>query len=284
MIYSKTIDLMDPVRLPVIDLLYRLADDGLIIGHRNSEWTGLGPAMEEDIAFSNMAQDKMGHALAMYNLLHEMGEPEPDVLVYQRREEEFRCCSLVVLECFDESARTADSPLSNNPTRDSLLAHGDWAIALVRQFFFSAGDEVRFAALAESTFAPLAALARKFRGEIKYHTMHDEAMLQRLGRGTTKSGQRIQTAVDALWPHALGMFEPTNHDKVLVQSGICPLESELCDAWRESVEPLLRKSGIDVPAKANPIYGGRSGKHSPELTALLDDLQKVARLDPGAKW
>jgi ring-1,2-phenylacetyl-CoA epoxidase subunit PaaC len=46
------------------ELLYKMADDLLIIGHRNSEWTGLGPILEEDISFSSMAQDKLGHSQA----------------------------------------------------------------------------------------------------------------------------------------------------------------------------------------------------------------------------
>src|ERR1700741_5567847 len=86
------------------ELLYKMADDQLILGHRNSEWTGLGPMLEEDIAFSSVAQDKMGHALAFYNLLHELGEADPDTLVYARTPEQFRCASLVVLECFTKEA------------------------------------------------------------------------------------------------------------------------------------------------------------------------------------
>ena len=53
------------------DLLFRMADDELILAHRHSEWTGLGPLLEEDIAFSSIAQDKLGHAQALYNILQE---------------------------------------------------------------------------------------------------------------------------------------------------------------------------------------------------------------------
>lgn len=267
----------------VIDLLYRLADDGLIIGHRNSEWTGLGPILEEDIAFSSVAQDKMGHALAFYNLLHELGEPEPDLLVYTRGPEEFRCASLVVLECFPVAEDSKGEVLCNNPTRDRLVSTGDWALSLVRQFFFSESDAVRFEALSTSSFEPLAQLVRKFRGEIKYHTMHGRAMLAKLGSADT-SRARIQAAVDVLWPHALGLFEPTAHDAVLAEAGVSPTEAELCKAWRQEVEPLLHDAGLQIPAGARPVYGGRAGKHPPEMKALLGDLQKVARLDPGAKW
>lgn len=268
----------------VVDLLYRLADDGLIIGHRNSEWTGLGPLLEEDIAFSSVAQDKMGHALALYNLLHELGEPDPDTLVYTRTSEQFRCASLVVLECFTNETAKSAAMLSNNPTRDRLVAAGDWSQSLVRQFFFSEADAVRFAALSSSTFEPLAHLVRKFRGEIKYHTMHGRAMLKKLGGAMGDSRDRIQAAIDLLWPHALGLFEPTAHDKTLAEAGISPTESALCDAWRKEVEPIMRDAGLKIPANAKPAYGGRAGRHPADMKSLLDDLQKVARMDPGAKW
>src|SRR5947207_1781747 len=80
------------------DLLYRMADNELVIGHRGSEWTGLGPILEEDIAFSSIAQDQIGHALANYSILNtEFGEADPDTLAYTRQEKDYKCCQLVEL-------------------------------------------------------------------------------------------------------------------------------------------------------------------------------------------
>ena len=76
-------------------LLYRMADDSLIIAHRNSEWTGLGPILEEDIAFSSIAQDKLGHALSLYTLLNNLGEKEPDTIAFTRHTKDFTCCQFV---------------------------------------------------------------------------------------------------------------------------------------------------------------------------------------------
>src|SRR5688500_18914074 len=119
-------------------LLTAMADDALIQGHRNSEWTGIGPIMEEDIAFSSMAQDKIGHAQALYQILHEQfGMSEPDVLGFQRKETEFKSCQLVEL------------PI------------GDYAFSLVRHFFFDHADALRYEMLAQSSFQPLANLAKK---------------------------------------------------------------------------------------------------------------------------
>src|ERR1051326_7324009 len=78
------------------ELILKMADDALIIGHRNSEWTGIGPILEEDIAMSSMAQDKIGHALALYKILHEhFGDSDPDPLAFRRAEKDFKCCHLV---------------------------------------------------------------------------------------------------------------------------------------------------------------------------------------------
>lgn len=299
-----------PLKSALIDLLYRLADDSLIIGHRNSEWTGIGPVLEEDIAFSSMAQDKIGHAVAYYNLLHELGEPDPDDLAYARPIEAFRCCTLVALEACaqdDDDARSADfaatrpsstaaprsshgpdnrrpAALSNNPERDHLLQGGDWAKALVRQFFYSEADALRLAALEDSTYEPLAALARKLRGEVKYHVMHGRTLIDRLGRGTDGSRRKIQHAVDDLYPHALGMFEASRWDGALEEHRVAPAEMTLCERWRAAVLPLLAGAGLEFPNEAQPIYGGRAGRHPRDLYTLLQSMRRVRNLDPAAQW
>ena len=272
------------LRPALVDLLYRLGDDSLIIGHRNSEWTGIGPILEEDIAFSSMSQDKMGHAVAFYTLLHELGEPDPDRIAYARGSSEYRCCSLVVLECLTAMRADEEPPLCNNPVRDTLLHRGDWAASLVRQFFFSEADAVRMTSLEQSAYVPLAQLARKLRGELKYHTLHGRTMIERLGRATPDSRARLQASIDQLYPHALGMFESTKYDAALAEAAICPTEGELCERWQREMEPTLRKAGLQLPSGAKPIVGGRIGKHPAELTSLLDDLQRVYRLDPNAQW
>ena len=126
------------------DLLYKMADDALVIGHRNSEWTGIGPMLEEDLAFSSMAQDKVGHAQALYQILHDaLGEKTPDELAFQREEKEFKCCQLVEL------------PI------------GEYDFSLVRHFLFDHAELIRYEMLTASSFMPLAQLARKVKGEIK---------------------------------------------------------------------------------------------------------------------
>lgn len=242
------------------DLLFRLADDSLVLGHRDSEWTGLGPILEEDIAFSSMAQDKIGHALALYTLLHELGDADPDTLAFSRGPAQFRCCSL------------------------AALPRGEWAFSLVRQFFFAEADAVRFTALSQSTYDPLAKLARKLRGEVKYHVMHGRMWVRKLGLAADESRSRLQAAVETAFAHALGMFEPTRFDDALASEGVCPKEVDLCERWRDEVEPLLEEAGLRVPTDAKPVFGSRAGKHGRELVDLLESMQRVFRLDPTAKW
>lgn len=245
------------------DLLFRIADDALIYGHRNSEWTGLAPLLEEDIAFSSIAQDKLGHALALYGILHSMGHPDPDRLAFMRNEREYRCCQLVEL-----------------PTHD-------YAVALMRHVLFDYAERHRYQLLEESAFTPLAELARKVRGEIKYHTFHASTWLRMLGsEGTDESRARMQAALDLLFPYALGIFEPSPYDDELRASGIFVGEVALQQQWLDEIIPLLESSGYTVPSLSavEPVYGGRSGYHSEHLQPLLDEMTVVFRLDPDAEW
>ncbi len=268
----------------VVDLLYRLADDSILIGHRNSEWTGIGPILEEDIAFSSMAQDKMGHAAAYYTLLHELGEQDPDTLAFMRDAHDFRCCQFVALGNIAPDAPAESPDNCNNPTRDRLMAHGDWAISFVRQFLFVQADVVRNSALESSRYDPLASLCRKIRGELRYHTMHAESTLRHLAHGTDDSRDRIKKSFVYLWPYALGLFEATAHDQALADACICPTQADLQREWRARIDPMLADAGLTIDESVQPKFGGRTGKHEQALVDALADMQKVYRLEPTATW
>ena len=120
------------------ELLYKIADDQLILGHRNSEWTGFGPLLEEDIAFSSMAQDKVGHSQAMFTLLNQLGEQVPDTLAFMRPSNQFHNCILVE------------------------LPNGEYDFSLIRHFLFDTAEAIRFELLGHSSYLPLAELARRW--------------------------------------------------------------------------------------------------------------------------
>ncbi len=255
---------LEPELLPALkDLLYRMADDALILGHRHSEWTGLGPILEEDIAFSSIAQDKLGHAYALYQLLHELGEPEPDRVAFFRDAPEFRCCHLVE------------------------YPNGGYDFSLMRHFLFDVAEQWRYYLLEQSRYEPLAQLARKVRGEIKYHVFHATQWVVQLGaRGTEESHRRLQQALETAFPLALGIFEPSDYEEVLAHSGIFPGEQVLQQRWLEGIAPILKQATLKMPDLSDvvPAYGGRRGIHTPYLQPLLDEMGEVIRSEPDAEW
>jgi ring-1,2-phenylacetyl-CoA epoxidase subunit PaaC len=245
------------------DLLYKMADDALIIGHRNSEWTGIGPMLEEDLAFSSMAQDKIGHAQALYNILHEiLGEDTPDKVAFQREENKFKCCHFVEL------------PI------------GEYDFSIVRQFLFDHAEAIRYEMLASSSFEPLARLAKKIKGEIKYHTMHADTFLTQVARGNEESKARMQSALNYAFPFALGIFEKGDYEKELAAEGIFAGEAELKKKWLEKITPVLTYAALQLPTvdESKIVYGGRKGFHSEYLKPLLDEMCEVVRTDPEAEW
>ena len=246
------------------DLLYKMADDALIIGHRNSEWTGIGPMLEEDLAFSSMAQDKIGHAKALYQILHEvLGEPEPDKVAFLREDEKlFKCCQFVEL------------PI------------GEYDFSLVRQFLFDHAEAVRYDMLTGSSFQPLAQLAKKVKGEIKYHTMHADTFLKQLGHGTEESHARMQSALNYAMPYALGIFEKSEFENDLISQNLFAGEEAAKKLWFEKITPVIEAAGLQLPKVADDkiVYGGRKGFHSEYLKSLLDEMCEVVRTDPEAEW
>jgi ring-1,2-phenylacetyl-CoA epoxidase subunit PaaC len=161
-------------------LLLELADDELILGWRNSEWTGIAPFLEEDVAFSSIAQNEIGHARALYELAAAELGGDADSLAFDRRPEEYRCAPLVQLRLVP-----------------------DWARTIARHVLYETADAVRIAALKEHDDAELAGVAAKIEREEVYHRLHAEMWLERL-----RSEARFTDAVEELWPYALGVLEP----------------------------------------------------------------------------
>ena len=248
---------------PLKDLLYRMADDALVIAHRNSEWTGIGPLLEEDIAFSSIAQDKLGHAYALYQILESLGEADPDTTAFTRSAEAFRCCHLV------------EMPIT------------DYAFSLVRHFMYDMAESLRYEMLERSSAEPLAKLALKVRGEIKYHTFHATTWIEQLGaKGNEESHARMQSAVNEVYPLALGIFEPSSSEAALAAEGVFEGEAALEARWHDAITAVLERATLTLPDRSSvtPVYGGRNGYHTEHLQPLLDEMSEVFRIDPAAEW
>lgn len=244
------------------DLLYKMADDQLIYGHRNSEWTGIGPTLEEDISFSSIAQDKVGHAYNLYRLLEELGEGDPDITAFQRPAASYKCCQLVE------------------------YPSDDYAFSLMRHFMMDHAEYIRVEMLNESQYEPLQKLSKKLRGEVKYHLFHANTLVKQLGNGSEESKIRMQQALDKAFPLGLGIFEPGDYEEELAKAGIFKGEAVLREQWLEAIQAPIETAGLTMPDpdKARPAFGGRSGQHTKHLLPLLNEMTEVQQINPKAQW
>jgi ring-1,2-phenylacetyl-CoA epoxidase subunit PaaC len=248
--------------LALKELLYKMADDLLILGHRNSEWTGMGPLLEEDIAFSSMAQDKIGQSYALFQLLQGLGEQAPDTVAFTRNAEQFHNCVL------------------------NELPNQEYDFSLIRHFLFDTADALRWEMLTRSSYEPLAQLAKKIQGELRYHTLHANTWVKQLGSATEDSIGRLQKSLKTALPYALGMFEESPYEAAIISDKIFDGEKALMAAWKSKVEAVLSATQLGVPdwTVIVPMYGGRIGKHSEHLQPMLDEMSEVFRMDPTAEW
>jgi len=244
------------------ELLYKVADDLLILGHRNSEWTGFGPLLEEDIAFSSMAQDKIGQSYALYQILNNLGEQSPDTVAFTRNANQFHNCQLVE------------------------LPNQEYDFSLIRHFLFDTADAIRWEMLSQSSYEPLALLAKKIKGELRYHTMHANTWIKQLGSATEESVTRLQNSLNVAMPYALGIFEESPLEKEIISSGFFAGEQELKKRWLAKIEEVINKTQLHLPDLKiiSPVEGGRVGKHTEHLQPLLDEMSEVFRIDPTAEW
>jgi ring-1,2-phenylacetyl-CoA epoxidase subunit PaaC len=165
-----------------VRLLLQIADDELILGWRNSEWTGIAPFLEEDVAFSSIAQNEIGHARALYELAARELGTDADSLAFDRPLEEYRCAPLVELRRLE------------------------WARTIARHWLYETADEIRLETLKTSADPDIAGLAAKIDREELYHRMHAEMWIDRL-LASEEGRSRLDEALDELWPYALGVLD-----------------------------------------------------------------------------
>ena len=158
--------------------------------------------------------------------------------------------------------------------------------SLMRHFLFDHAESLRFEMLTHSSYEPLAALARKIKGELKYHVLHADLWVTKLGHGTEESHARMQSALNEAMPYALGLFETTPTEEQLIADGVFAGEKALQAKWLEVITPILEKAGLVIPdvSTLTPVYGGRNGYHSEHLQPLITEMSEVCRLDPTATW
>jgi ring-1,2-phenylacetyl-CoA epoxidase subunit PaaC len=252
--------LSEPLRDALAELLLALADDEFVIGFMESEWTGIAPLLEEDVAMSSLAQDELGHARAFYELLGGLTGRDPDQIAYDRPPDAFR------------HARLLDHP------------RGDWATTIARRYLYDTADAARLAALSGSSWTPLSELVGKIRREERYHLMHADAWLERLATADGEPRARLLAALDAMLPDAPSVLAPPSGEEPLLEAGVVMASaSDQAIAWRASIEPRLRQLNLPVPPPPQPSTPARTG-HSDAFRWLYEQFTAVRRLDPEATW
>lgn len=245
-------------------LLLATADDKLILGHHDSDWTGLAPILEEDIAFSSLAQDDIAHAQALYEHIASLTGGNADDIALGREPGEYRCATITELP--DEF---------------------NWAFALVRLMFCNVFNKLRFDRLAESSDTKLASLAKRLSAEQFVAIEHVDGWIERLGNGSDDARGRLQGAIDELQDHAVMLFEPVEGQDELVSGGFYPGDdAAMFDAWAQQIGDLANRANLRVfLERPDPSrVGGRRGSHTAHLKPLLDEMCEVYRIEPGASW
>lgn len=246
----------------MLDYLLRLGDNTLVLSQRLSEWCGHGPVLEQDIALTNIALDLLGQARMYLTYAGEVegkGRSEDDI-AYFRDAHQFRNCLL------------AERP------------NGDFAQTIARQFFFDVFNYYQLQALRQSTDQRLADIAEKALKEATYHLRFSSDWVLRLGDGTELSHQKMQAAVDLLWPFTGEMTTPDALDLEMTAQGIAPDLQEIKALWEKKVTEVLQEATLTLPTNNWMQSGGKQGKHSEHLGFLLAEMQHLQRTYPGNTW
>jgi ring-1,2-phenylacetyl-CoA epoxidase subunit PaaC len=250
-------------------LLLAMADDEFVLGFWDSEWTGIAPVLEEDVAMASLAQDEIGHAQALYQLLAGLQGGDPDRIAFGRQPEEYR------------HARLLDHPRT------------DWAFSIARRFLYDTADAARLDALVASAWTPLAEVVAKLRREETYHLLHMHAWMERLANGGEQPRSRLVAALERLWPDALCVLAGIQGQERLVAAGVLaePLAA-VEQRWLGGLAPELARLDLPFPfrrvgerlepAVARP--DGPRSQHSADFRWLWGEFTMVHRSDPEASW
>ena len=254
-------DLAAFARAALAELLLTMADDEFVSGFTDSEWTGIAPLLEEDVAISSIAQDELGHARALYQLLAEVLDDgrDEDALAYDREPDDYR------------HARLLDH------------ARGDWADTIARRFLYELADEARLASIGTG-YRPLADLVDKLRREERYHRMHVLAWIERLARGGAEPRGRLEAALAGHGPDGPTVFTPIEGEAALLEAGILTRSlAEAEAAWRADLTTILVPLELALPPRVDASAAGRT-EHSESFRWLWGEFTSVRRSEGRVAW
>lgn len=247
----------------LFQFLLRMGDNTLVLGHRVSEWCGIAPVLEDDIALANIALDLIGQTqmwLELAGTVEGKGRSADD-LAFLRDVWDFRNLLLV------------EQP------------NGDYGQTMMRQFLFDTWHALILDALGDSADQRIADIARKASKEVAYHCERSSGTVIGLGDGTPESHARMQAALDRLWPYAGEAFVPDAMDAAMAEAGIAPSPDSLRARFDDRVGDVLAAATLTIPSDPFAHQGGKTGfRHTEHLGHMLTQMQWLQRAYPGAAW
>lgn len=244
---------MSTIDPAVREFLLAFADDEHLMGQRHTEWIGVAPFLEEDMAFASIGQDELGHAALLYEVLSD----DIDALALHRLPQDYRSCWLVEEPCTD------------------------WADALIRHWLYDTAEELRWESLLSSSLSGLGDIARRALREEAFHIRHANALLDAL-LGSSEAQARLLTSLDRLLPLAVGLFEAPAGESAALEGGVSasPMQS-LLSPWRQAVDDRF---GTRAWTKVDPPDQQQRRMRSEHFEPMYASMREVILLDPTAVW
>ncbi|OZI13672.1 phenylacetate-CoA oxygenase subunit PaaI [Bacillaceae bacterium SAS-127] len=254
----------------VIHLLFQLADDDFLYSYRASEWLGLAPHIEEDVASSSICQDSMGHAAMYYELLENIGAGKADDLAHLRPANERK-----------------NSILVERPNGEGFYMSTpkyDWAYAVVRGFFYTQAKKIKIDSLKSSSYIPLAEVSMKVSMELHYHLLHWKTWFIQLLSSSKEASERMIAAIDQTMNDFGDIFSYGAHKETFVEFKLIESEQVLANRWTEQMASVLKTVHLEKLMIPAPRLNGRNGVHTNDLSEAIATLSEVYRMDLTASW
>ncbi len=246
----------------LIQYIYGIADNSLILGQRLGELCGHGPSLETDIAMTNISLDLFGQVRSYYQYAAKLigGDATEDTIAFLRKEREYKNVLLV-----------------EQPNQD-------FANSIARQFLFDVYHLLLLEELQNSKDETLSAIAKKSIKEVSYHTRFSSDWIRRLGDGTEESHNKIQTAINDLWIFTDELFHQTDADKAMVTEGIGVDVTLLKANYFKKINEILEEATLQIPIIEYFQKGGKKGIHSEHMGYLLAQMQYMQLAYPNMNW
>ena len=244
------------------DYILTLGDNSLILAQRLSELCGHGPSLETDIALTNISLDLFGQIRNYFQYAAEIsgGDSSEDSIAFLRTDRQYKNCWLV------------EQP------------NEDFAHVICRQYLFDAYHLLLMQSLENSSDEQLSAIAKKSIKEVKYHVRFSREWMKRLGGGTEVSNQKLQAALNHLYPFVNEFFQETELEKEMASEGIGADLNQLKDVYFDSIHEILKEAELEIPEPNWRQTDGKLGFHSEHLGFLLAEMQYMQRVYPNSEW